>query len=218
MRKETKVTEKRRKLIPTKKYKVKVVAWPEPIPKTSNTIVQLPLTTPSAPTNSEKQNPPQENTSDSNPPPFKNIPTHAGTPWPEVGKMSGNLFELRKDWLIPPAITSNPPLKIESQPQEQAIPSATTAPKAEKCGWGLDCPICKNIEEDWDGDHQKQFQQKVLSTQPQNTHIHTNHKGQSYNNQIHSSLRWQVFSAPSHKTSSTPDHKHSMYQTDIQTK
>ena len=85
-RKETKVTEKRRKLMPTKKYKVKVVARPKPIPKTSNMTAQLPLTTPSAPTNSEKQNPPQESTSDSNPPPLKNIPTHAGTPWPEAGK------------------------------------------------------------------------------------------------------------------------------------
>ena len=27
------------------------------------------------------------------------------------------------------------------------------------CGWGLNCPICKNLEEDWDGDHQKQIQQ-----------------------------------------------------------
>ena len=54
MRKETKVTEKRKKLIHTKKYMVKVVARPEPIPKTSNTTVQPPLTTPSAPPNSEK--------------------------------------------------------------------------------------------------------------------------------------------------------------------
>ena len=60
VKKDTKVTEKRRKLIPTKKYKVKVVARCKPIPKTSNTTTQLPLTTPSAPTNPEKQNPPQE--------------------------------------------------------------------------------------------------------------------------------------------------------------
>ena len=103
VRKETKVTEKRKKLISTKKYRVKVVARCKPIPKTNNTTVQLPLTTPSAPTNSEKQNPPQESTSDSNPLPLKNIPTHAGTSWPEAGNMSGNLFKLRKDWPIPPA-------------------------------------------------------------------------------------------------------------------
>ena len=108
VRKETKVTEKRRKITPTKKYKVKVIARPKPAPKASNTTAQLPLTTPSAPTNSEKQNHSQVSTSESNPQPLENIPAHAGAPWPEAGKMSGNLFELRKDWPIPPMITSNP--------------------------------------------------------------------------------------------------------------
>ena len=141
---------------------MKVVARPEPTPKTNNTTMQPPLATPSAPINSEKLISPQ--TSDSNPPLLKNIPTHAGTPWPEAGKMSGNLFKLSKDWLIPSAITSNLPIKIEPHTQEQATPSATTAPKAERCGWGPNCPICKNNEEDWDGDHQKQYQQNVSST------------------------------------------------------
>ena len=120
--------------------------------------MQPPTTVPCAPINSEKANLPQESTSDSTPPPFKSIPVHAGTPCPEAGKMSGNLFELRKDWPIPPTSTSNPPIKIEPQPQELATPNATTALKAEKCGWGPNCPICKNIEEDWDSDHQKQIQ------------------------------------------------------------
>ena len=64
-RKETKATEKRKNLIPTKKYKVKVVAGPKS--KTSNTTMQPPLTTPDASANSERQKPPQEGTSDSNP-------------------------------------------------------------------------------------------------------------------------------------------------------
>ena len=34
-----------------------------------------------------------------------------------------------------------------------------TATKQERCGWGLNCPICKNAEEDWDGEHQQQLQQ-----------------------------------------------------------
>ena len=97
LRKETKMADKRRKLIPTEQYKVRVVARPKPIPKTNNMTMQPPLPTPSAPTNSEKQNPPQESTSDSNPPLLKNIPTHAGTQWLKTGKMSGNLFEFRKD-------------------------------------------------------------------------------------------------------------------------
>ena len=57
---------------------------------------------------------------------------------------------------------------MEPQPQELASPSATMAPKAEKCGWGLNCPICKNIEEDWDGDQQKQSEQSIPTTQVQN--------------------------------------------------
>ena len=32
-----------------------------------------------------------------NPPPLENTPVHASTPWPEAGKMSGNLLDLRKD-------------------------------------------------------------------------------------------------------------------------
>ena len=46
VRKETRATEKRKKLIPTKKYKVQAVARPEPTPKTSNATAQIPLTTP----------------------------------------------------------------------------------------------------------------------------------------------------------------------------
>ena len=107
VRKETKTTEKRKKLIPKKKFEVKVVARPKS--KTSNTTAQPPSTTPNAPTNSERQTPPQEGTSDSNPTPLENIPTYTGIPWPEAGKMSGNLFELRKDWPICPTTTPTPP-------------------------------------------------------------------------------------------------------------
>ena len=90
-----------------------------------------------------------EGTSENNPPLLENIPVHAGTPWPEAGKMSGNLFELRKDWPIPPtnntvtATSSKPPIKIEPQAQEQATPSAAALPKVEQCRWGPSCPICK---------------------------------------------------------------------------
>ena len=73
------------------------------------------------------------------PPPLEDAPIHTGTPWPEVGKMLGNLFETRKDWLIPPnynndnninigiATSSTTPIKIDPKPEEQ-----TTSPIAEK--------------------------------------------------------------------------------------
>ena len=93
--------------------------------------------------------------------------------------MSGNLFELRKDWPIPPtnntvtATNHKLPIKIKPQEPDQQTFN-TTAPKAEQCRWGPNCPICKNTEEDWDGKHQKQLQQtnkniQILDTQQKNT-------------------------------------------------
>ena len=115
----------------------------------------------------------QEKTSDSRPPPLEDIPVHESTPWPNTGKISGNLFEERKDWLFPPNYLDNnnskdttgvaspkPPIKEEPKTEEQSF----TGPKTEKCGWGSNCPFCKNQEkeeEDWDGNCQKQLQQKT---------------------------------------------------------
>ena len=64
--------------------------------------------------------------------------------------MSGNLFEDR-DWLLPKnylatenksenmtgTTSPRPPLKEEPKIDEQSVVS----PKAEKCGWGPDCPF-----------------------------------------------------------------------------
>ena len=51
----------------------------------------------------------------------------------------------------------NLPIKEEPKIGEQSIIS----PKAEECGWGPNCPFCKNQDkEDWDGKHQSQLQQK----------------------------------------------------------
>ena len=131
-----------------------------------------PQTNAKAPVNSEGQKP---STSENNPPPLENVPVCTSTPWPEAGKMPGNLFELRKDWPIPPtnntSTATNPKLPIKIEPQEQNQPTlnATAQPKLEQCGWGLNCPICKNAEEDWNGEHQKQLQQTNTSTQTQDT-------------------------------------------------
>ena len=81
--------------------------------------------------------------------------------------MTGNLFEIRKDWLIPPStntttnITKNPKpptIKVEPQDSNQSNPNSTVT-KPERCGWRPNCPICKYVEEDWDEEHQKQLQQ-----------------------------------------------------------
>ena len=121
-------------------------------------------------------NPPQGSSSaDNSPPPLEDVPTWAGTPWPRAGSTSENLFESRKDWPIPPTPTSNPTIKVEAQPHKVAISHAAMAPKQiEKCGWGPNCPICKIIEEDWDGNLQGQQlqcpQQNILCIQTQGIH------------------------------------------------
>ena len=112
VRKDSKATEKRKRLIPTKKYKVKVITRPD----SNNMTMQPSLTSPKAPVTSEAF---ARRYSREHPPSLDNIPVCASTPWSEAGKMSVNLFELRKDWLIPPtnntanAASSKPPIKIE---------------------------------------------------------------------------------------------------------
>ena len=79
--------------------------------------------------------------------------------------MSRNLFEKRKEWLLPPKYLDNnaksitnvtsPKPPIKEQPKTEEQPS--TSPKAEKCAWGPNCPFFKNQEEDWNGDCQKQL-------------------------------------------------------------
>ena len=145
---------------------MKVAARPDP----SNRTVQLPQVNTNIPANPENQKAP---TSENNSPSLEDAPVHASTPWPEAGKMSGNLFKLRKDWPIPPATNtnttnatnSNPPVIIvEPHGPEQSNPNSIV-PKSEQCEWGPNCPICKNAEEDWDGEHQRQFPQIDKDTQ-----------------------------------------------------
>ena len=118
VRKDSKATKKRKRLIPRRKYKVNVVARPNP----SNATVPLPQTNPKAPVNSEGQRPLPESTPENNLPPLENVPVYTSIPWPEAGKMSGNLFELQEDWPIPPTNNSftstNSKLPIKIEPQE----------------------------------------------------------------------------------------------------
>ena len=107
--------------------------------------------------------------------PLPSVPVREDTPWPSAGKMLGNLFEDR-NWVLPKnymatenknenvtGVTSpRPSLKEEPKIDEQSVIS----PKAEKSGWGPDCPFCRNPDkEDWVGKHQDQLQQKT-SPQP----------------------------------------------------
>ena len=67
-----------------------------------------------------------------------------------------------------------PPSKTEEQPKIAAMPSTMVMPKqaTERCSWGPHCPICKNKEEDWDGDWQNQPRRhphNFQHPQPQNS-------------------------------------------------
>ena len=62
-----------------------------------------PVTISKAPINAK----PQEYVSENRPPPLEDAPVHKNTPWPGAGKMSGNLFKERKDWLLPPNYLNN---------------------------------------------------------------------------------------------------------------
>ena len=87
VRKESKMTEKRKRLSPTKKCKEKVVARPDP----SNMTMQPPQEAP---------------TSVNNPPPLKDTPVHVGVPWPKAGKMSGNLKKSKYAFIYHPIYLS----------------------------------------------------------------------------------------------------------------
>ena len=106
---------------------------------------------------------------------ISSAPTRQGTPWPNAGLASENLFKTRKDWPIPPTPVPTPTstIKTAEQPKIAAIPHTTTVPKQdiEKLSLGPHCPICKNEEEhreeDRDGDLQNQPRVHPQNFQPQ---------------------------------------------------
>ena len=124
---------------------MKVVAKPN----SSNATAQPPLTAPNAPTNIEGKKPSWEGISENNPPPLNNIPVCTGTPWPKAGKTSGNLFELRKDWPIPPTnntatvTISKPSIKIEPQAQEHQPPVQQHCQKQSNADGDQTAPFAK---------------------------------------------------------------------------
>ena len=151
-RKDTAV-EKRKRAAPTKRFRSSTA--PEP----GETAAQPPVTVSKVPVNVK----PQTDALESRLPPLEKAQVHESTPWPGAGRMSGNLFKDR-NWLLPPnylnndhknATSSKSPIKEEPKTGVQSI-----SLNAEKCGWGSNCPFCKNHEkEDWDGKHQSQLQQ-----------------------------------------------------------
>ena len=57
----------------------------------------------------------KKETPENRPPPLENAPVHKSTGWPGARKISGNIFEERKDWLLPPNYLDNNKVKDTSQ-------------------------------------------------------------------------------------------------------
>ena len=88
--------EKRKRAVPTMRFR------PSTSPKPSETATCPPATISKAPVNVK----PQTDAPENRPPPLENAPVCKCTPWPDAGKMSGNLFEDR-NWLVPPNYLNN---------------------------------------------------------------------------------------------------------------
>ena len=130
---------------------------PSAAPKPGETAMQPPVTVSKVPVNVK----PQTDAPENRPPSLEKAQVHESTRWPGAGRMSGNLFEDR-NWLLPPNYLNND-CKIATSPKSPIKEEPKTGEKsislnAEKCGWGPNCPFCKNQEkEDWDGKYQSQI-------------------------------------------------------------
>ena len=148
-------TEKRKRAVP-KRFR------PSAAPKP--TALQLPATVSKAPDNVK----PKTDVPENRPPTLENVPVHESTPWPGTRKVSGNLFKDR-NWLLPPNYLDNENKnehKNETNITSPRPPVKEEEPKvneqsAEKCGWGPDCPFCKNQEKE-----ENKIQQQKTAPQP----------------------------------------------------
>ena len=150
-------TEKRKRAAPTKRFRLSAA------PKPSETAVQPPATVSKVPEAPENRLPPLEK-----------VQVHENTPWPGTGRMLGNLFENR-NWLLPPNYLNNDHKKATSS--KSPIKEEPKADEQGKCGWGPNCPFCKNQEkEDQDGKYQSQLQKALPPPEvqrPQERHPQT---------------------------------------------
>ena len=140
----TNITDKGRKtMIAKRRYKVRVLTQPTSPTTTSTALAPMVVTvgtqTPMVRSTAESilgtihklatgqfaEAPhPTSRSINDNPLPLEDNPSapiRQGTPWPNAGLASENLFETRKDWPIPPtpAPTPTPPTKLKNNPKLQ---------------------------------------------------------------------------------------------------
>ena len=149
--------EKRKRAAPTKRFR------PSTGHKSSETAMHPTATISKAPVSVK----PQTDAPENRPLPLESAPVCKSTPWPSAGRMSENLFEDR-NWLLPPNYLNNDSKNTTGiiSPKPSIGEQSNSRPKTDKCGWGSNCPFCKNQDkEDWDGKHQNQLQQKTSPNQ-----------------------------------------------------
>ena len=83
-----KAMEKIKRAVPTKRFRPSTVSRP------SEAAACPPMTISKTSTNDRPQV--QEETSESRPPPLENVPVCKSTPWPNAGKITGNLWKKEK--------------------------------------------------------------------------------------------------------------------------
>ena len=143
MSEKTRLQKREKRAVPTKRLRANTAAKP------NEAAMHPPMTIPKAPTNIIPQV--QQGTSDNRPPPLEDAPVCKSTLWPNAGKISENLFDERKDWLLPPNYLNNdnkgmtgvtspkPPIKEEPKVEEQSL----TSPRTDKCTWDQIAPSAK---------------------------------------------------------------------------
>ena len=123
---------------------MKVVARPNSM--SSDVNMQPPQTIPNAPTNSEDQKPSSKGSSENTPHHSKTSQFMLAPQGSKAGKMPRNLFELRKDWPIPPtnntttATTSKPPHKDRTPDPGTTYPQCNSTTKSRTMWMGTELP------------------------------------------------------------------------------
>ena len=190
IRKETKAIEKREKLIPTKMYKVKALARPES--QTSNATMQPPVTTPNVPTISESQKAFTRRYFREQPP---TIQKHPNLHWHPMAQSRKDVREFLQveEGLANPSYHYyiKTPHKNRTTNPRTSHPQCNSSTKSRDMLMGTELLHLQNMEEDWDGEHQKQFNRMFQA------HSHSNPRCKTFN-----TPRPRIIRSP--KTSSAP--------------
>ena len=148
--KKDKAAEKRKRAVPTKRFRPSTVSGP------SEAVMHLPAIISKTSTNDRPRV--QEEILDSRPPPLENVQSMKALHGPMLERFQEIFLKKEKIAYLAPNSLNNdnkdttsvtspkPPIKEEPKTEEQSF----TSPKTDKCGWGPNCSFCKNQEKEED--------------------------------------------------------------------